>query len=230
MAESFARTARRFFSPEALVPFLFGSIALGVLSNAAFTLCTNLLGLENWPVLGIAVGSLAILALAVWVVTRLVRPLPESTALPGKRSPSKRRGLVLLVSKKPPCEKAISFHDSTLERVWLICSAQSLSVAKELQTENAWLVLSDPFIVNDVNDPLEFYTIVEKVYASLPEGWWGEDVITDYVGMTAHGSVGVVLACFGSNRPLQYTPAKYDENLKPVGPLDPIEITFDGLK
>jgi len=80
MAESFARTARRFFSPEALVPFLFGSIALGVLSNAAFT-C--------------------------------------STALPGMRSPAKHRGLILLVSNRPTCDKAIQFHGGSLERVWL---------------------------------------------------------------------------------------------------------------
>ena len=63
MAQSFTRTARRFFSPEALVPFLFGSIALGVLSNAAFTLLTNQFGTESSSVLMIAFGSLLILAL-----------------------------------------------------------------------------------------------------------------------------------------------------------------------
>jgi len=37
-------------------------------------------------------------------------------------------------------------------------------------------------------------------------------------------------SCLSHNRPLQYTPAKYDESLKANVPLDPIEMTFDGLK
>lgn len=37
-------SARQLFSPEAIVPFLLGSIALGVLRHSASTLLTNQLG------------------------------------------------------------------------------------------------------------------------------------------------------------------------------------------
>lgn len=229
MSNEFARTARRFFSPEAIVPFLFGSVALGVLSNAVFTVCTNQFGTDTSSLLLIGVGSLLILALAVWVVTRLVRPTNEPTSLPGKRAPAKRKGLIVLVSRKPPCEKAIEFHRPVLERVWLICSTQSLPVAQELRSQYPALAGTEPRVINDVNDPLDFCAVVDGIYRTLPNGWTAEDVIADYVGMTAHGSVGVVLACLNRGRPMQFTPAKYDEKLQPVGPLDPIEITFDGF-
>jgi len=230
MAESFTRTARRFFSPEAIIPFLFGSIALGVLSNAAFTLLTNQLGTEGPSILGIAVGSVAILLLAVWIVSRTLTSRDGTTAIPGKRPPKQHRGLILLVSNLPTCEKAIRFHGSTLERVWLICSTRTLENATQLRRDFSKQIPDEPFIINDVNDPLEFHAAIEKIYEHLPEDWSGRDVIADYVGMTAHGSVGVVLACFRHDRPMQFTPAKYDDNLKPIGPLDPIEITFDSLK
>ena len=155
----FAQTAKRVFSPETLLPFLFGSLALGVLSNAVFTALTNLFGTASPAVLSIAVGSLLIHGLGVWVVSRLVRGPDATTSLPGKRSPT-RRWLILLVSNKPPCEKAIEFHRPVL---------------------------------------------------------------------TAHGSVGVVLACWNRDRPMQYTPAVYDEQRKPIRPLDPIEIHIDPL-
>jgi len=168
---SFARTARRFFSPEALVPFLFGSVALGVLSNAAFTLLTNQFGTDTSSLLAIGIGSLLILALAVWVVTRLVRPLSAETSVPGKRSPTKRKGLIVLVSRKPPCEKAIEFHRPVLERVWLICSTQSLPVAQELRTQYPALAGTEPRVINDVNDPLDFCDVVDGIYRTLPNHW-----------------------------------------------------------
>ena len=230
MSNTFARTARRFFSPEALVPFLFGSVALGVLSNAVFTVFTNQFGTETSSLLLIGVGSLLILALAVWVVTRLVRPTNEPTSLPGKRAPAKRRGLILLVSNKPTCAKAIGYHGATLESVWLICSARSLAVAKELQQDYPGRIVGDPLIINDVHDPSEFFTTVDRIYQSVPVGWNIEDVISDFTGMTSSASVGLVLACLPHQRPLQYTPARYDDALNAIVPLDPIEITFEGLK
>lgn len=38
-----------------------------------------------------------------------------------------------------------------------------------------------------------------------------QDVIADYTGMTAHASVGMVLASLSPNRLLQFTPAHYGE-------------------
>jgi hypothetical protein len=85
----------------------------------------------------------------------------------------------------------------------------------------------EPIIINDVYDLLEFRTPVGKIYRGLPDGRSESDVISDYVGMTAHGSVGMVLACVASRRPLQYTPARFDEQLKATASLDPIEIVLE---
>lgn len=230
MAQSFTRTARRFFSPEALVPFLFGSVALGVLSNAAFTLLANQFGTESSSVLLIAVGSLASLALAVFFVIWRMQSSPESTVLPGKRSPAKHRGLIFLISNKEPCRKAIAFHGTVLERVWLICSTATLPLCDELRKDFPKLIPDDPLIINDVYDPLEYYSAVERIHRTLPDGWANAEVIADYAGMTVQASVGTVMACLNGRHPLQYTPAKFDEQRKPIGSLDPIEITFDGLK
>jgi len=230
MAQSFTRTARQFFSPEAIFPFLFGSIALGVLSNAVFTLCTIEIGTDRPSVMMIAGGSLLLLVIAVCIVARLVRRLPVSASLPGKRSPAQHRGLIFLVSKKEPCRKAIAFHSPKLERVWLICSNATLPVCKELREDYQNLILDDPHVINDVYDPLEYYSAVQRIHRTLPDGWANAEVIADYAGMTVQASVGMVMACLNGSHPLQYTPAEFDEQSKPIRSLDPIEVTFEGLR
>jgi hypothetical protein len=42
--------------------------------------------------------------------------------------------------------------------------------------------------------------------------------------MTAHASVGAVMACFGTSRPLQYTPARTNDQGKVTGSLNPIRV------
>lgn len=227
MAGSFSRTARVFFNYEAIVPFILGSLALGVLSNAAFTALTNQFGTATSDLLLIGGGSLVILAAAVvfvrwWVGREAAAPLP-----PGKKSPAKHRGLILLVSRNEPvCRKAIDHHSGRLERVWLICSAETLTNANGLLAEYPALAADKPVVVNDVYDVTEVYEEVNKVYEHLPIGWRAGEVIADFTGMTAPASVGLVLACVSSDRPVQYVPGRYDTELKRPVPLDPIEVTF----
>jgi hypothetical protein len=71
---------------------------------------------------------------------------------------------------------------------------------------------------------------VQKIIQDRPKDWSVEDVIADYVGLTAHASVGMVLACLHEQAPLQYTPAEYDANLQALRPLPPFEVVLQGRK
>jgi hypothetical protein len=226
---SFISTLQLFFTPEALIPFLFGSVALSVLGNAVYGLLTKWLGQSSTVLIVISISALLILILAAVVLLLFVRKLHPSPPLAGKQHPTKRRGLILLVSNEDTCRKAIDWHKDVLEKCWLLYSSadRSSNAAETLRSE----LLNDskepvPIMVNDVYDPLEFRQKVNKIYTELPNGWTASDVIFDFTGMTACGSVGGVLACLTEERPIQYTPAIYNEKLKALQPLDPIEVVL----
>jgi hypothetical protein len=227
MATPFSRAVKVFFNPTTFFTFLLGSVFLSVAGNAAYGLFTNWLGTASRPVAGILLGSLLGLGLAIWVLGRVLgREAATPPAFRGIRA-LPHRGLILLVSRLEVCRKAIRHHGASLEQCWLICSVQTLEMAQELRHEFLKVCPAEPIIVNDVNDPLEFCNAVEKIYTSLPRGWAPDQLIGDYTGMTAHGSVGMALACLRGSRPLQYTPGTYDAQLKAVAPLDPIQIVLD---
>jgi hypothetical protein len=226
MAMHLSRALKVFFNPTTFLTFLFGSLSLSVAGNAAYGLLTEWLGAGPWSPAVILLGSLLVLGLAVWILAQVLgreRALPKDflgfRALP-------HRGLILLVSKPDVCRKAIRHHGATLEQCWLICSLQTLEMAQELRQEFAKVCLTKPIVINNVHDPLEYCNAVEKVCTSLPGDWKQWQVIGDCTGMTASGSVGMALACLRGGRPLQYTPATYDQG-KPVAPLDPIQISLD---
>lgn len=224
--DRFRSAVRVFLTPETLLPFLLGSISLGVLSNATYGLLTNALGTTEWALIGLIGGVLAIFLLCVWafamVVSRIGRPLSAHT-----RTPAKHKGLILLVSRLEPCEKAITYHKPILQKVWLLCSAQTLPIAQQIQNANSEFRIHDPLVINDLHNPIEVKGRIEDIYASLPSEWEESDLIADYTGMTAHCSVGVALACLSPTRHLQYTPAVFDENRNPTGSLEPIEVRLD---
>lgn len=226
---SFISTLQLFFTPEALIPFLFGCLALAVLGNAVYGLLTNWLGQSSTVLIAIGSSALLILILAAFVLFLFVRKLRPSLSLADKPRPTKRRGLILLVSNEDTCRKAIDWHKDVLEKCWLLYSSadRSSNAAETLRGE----LLNDSkepvlIMVNDVYDPLEFRKEVNKIYTELPNGWTESDVIFDFTGMTACGSVGGVLACLPEERPIQYTPAIYNEKLKALQPLDPVEVVL----
>ncbi|MBD6620458.1 CRISPR-associated protein [Komarekiella sp. 'clone 1'] len=229
MRPNFSDVAKIFFSPETLFPFLIGTIFLSVLSNAVTQILFSWLGTSVKVSIGIALGAVCIFALSVWLFGIGLSRLRQKTEVKlDKVSPAKRRGLILLVSRPEPCRKAINYHIPLLECVWLICSQETLTVAQNLQQEFAQLKIPAPIVVNDIYDPLDFYKCVKKIYKNLPDSWNIADVIADYTGMTAHGSVGMVLASLGGQYSLQYTPAEIDKTTqKPTGrSLSPIEIAL----
>lgn len=214
-------------SPQAIIPFLIGSMALSVIGNSAFQLLTNWLG-AGYLGQSIIIFSAALLILiAAIVLSEIAQRLQPVALRPGKQPPAKRRGLILLVSNNQTPHKAIEWHSETLEYCWFLCSAKSAPIGETLKNQvrntgkNGEIVLID-----DVFDPVECRDKVEKIYSELPEGWQETDVILDFTGLTTCASVGSVLACLNESRPIQYTPAQYDAKLDAQRPIDPIEIVL----
>ena len=225
--DRFSGAIRVFFTPEALVPFLFGSTFLAVLGNAVYGLLTDALGVTRWALIGITVGALLIFLLCLWFVAMVVARIQPRPVSIHTRTPAKHRGLILLVSRLEACEKAVAYHRPMLEQLWLLCSTKTLNIAEQIRNANSELVVNDPVVVNDLNNPLEVKDWIEKIYVSLPPHWKESDLIADYTGMTAHCSVGVALACLSPTRHLQYTSAIYNENLVAIGSGEPIEVRLD---
>lgn len=224
MRQNFSRAAQIFFSPATFVPFLFGSTFLSVLGSAITQVLFNVLGESTPAALAIAVGAVLIFMASVVLFARGLEKIEPAT-LPGSRQPQKYGGLILLVSREKPCQVAIKYHLPQLQYCWLLCSVQTRPIAETLAANFGTQYKIKFYIVtiNDIYDPWEYYQEIRKIYRSLPNGISKEAVIADYTGMTAHGSVGVVLSSLAVKTPLQYTPANPNN---PQESLEPIEIVL----
>ena len=218
------------FSPDMLVPFIFGGIALSVAGNAIFTLLTKWLTTSSSALLRISLGAFLFIIFSGWLLRKFLYRRQLASFSIGKKMPAQRKGLILLVSNIIPARKAVETHKELLTKCWLICSDTSEKIGKELKnefenesTEFEIIIIGDL----DVFDPAILKNKVEQIYANLPEFFIENDIILDFTGMTAVASVGSVLACVGKNRPMQYIPAPYNQNLKAVQPLEPIEIVLN---
>jgi hypothetical protein len=232
MKSNLSRALEVFFSPATILPFLVGSLFLALLGNATYDILKNTIGTETSALFKIAILALVVfiacVASVTAIITRRVNRLHRDRPVIHKRQPKKYPGLILLVSQVESCRTAIAYHQPRLQQCWLICSVQSMEKAQEIMREFPQVCIDDPIVVNDIYDPIEFRDVINGIYADrLPVGWKTADVIADYAGMTAHASVGMVLANLMTDRPLQYTPANVDRVTgKIVGSLEPIEITL----
>ncbi|MEO1372943.1 MAG: CRISPR-associated protein [Cyanobacteria bacterium J06635_10] len=226
MQNSFFEVAKSFFNPETLIPFLIGAIFLSVLGNAISDILKAIIGNSINDAIKIALGSVLIFIFCVWLVAKSLAKNLQPVDL-GKSSPRKHKGLILLVSREEPCRKAIEHHLPQLKYCWLICSSQTLNVAKKLQQDFPKLIIPEPLIIKDVYDPVEFSHAVINIYDNLPNHWTKNDIIADFTGMTAQGSVGMTIASLLMRQSsLQYTPAESRDG-KPTGnSLNPIEIVL----
>jgi len=220
---------RLIFTPRALAPFLLGSLALSILGNAGYQLLTNWFGTGSWAVGGVLIGSVLVLMLTAWILSRLVNRLRPFPPLANKRPPEKRKGLILLISSEEIARQAVAWHHDRLKYCWLFFSSseKSTDAANKLRDE----LIADGkkvemVFINDVLDPVEYQAKVERIYSGLPSDCLESDLILDFTGMTACASVGSVLACLNEKRPIQYTPARYDTALKAMQPLDPVEVVL----
>ena len=215
-------------TPQTLWAFVLGGVVMGVLGNAVYQLLTNWLSTSNRAAIGIALGALLALWFITWLLGRLLLRMRPAPPLPDKKTPEQRRGLILLISNEPTAQKAMAWHQGTLERCWLVCSEQkkSFETATKLKSEleqqgkKAELIL-----IHDVFDPVECRNKIDAIYTSLPAGLNPSDVILDFTGMTSVVSVGSVLACLDEQRAIQYTPGVYKDGAA-VQPRDPVEITL----
>jgi hypothetical protein len=221
------------FNPSTITPFLLGSIVLAILGNAIYDVIKLALGAEVPQLLSIILICLLLMAglvgLLVFLVNQNLKKIRQNTpsSLIQRRVKRKYRGLIFLISREDACRKSIEFHLPTLERCWLLCSTQTLPAADNLRQEFPLICVDSPLVVNDILDPNEFRDLVNQAYDLKLPGWSDMDIIVDYAGMTAHGSVGVVLACLNTLRPMQYTPAVKDASGRICGSAEPIEVILD---
>lgn len=226
----YQRIAQIFFNPETLVPFIVGAVFLSILGNAVTNFIFSLLGVSPVTSLLVALGAVLIFGVSVVLFGKGLEKLPNKNLIPNKEAPAKHGGLILLVSNFEACQKAIEYHSPNLKYCWTICSDKTLEIATKLRGQFPEIKFSDPLVINDVYDPLSFYKKVKKIYDNLPRDLSKAEVISDFTGMTAHASVGMVLACLAREYELQYTPANLDESGRPIGSLDPIEIVLKRKK
>jgi hypothetical protein len=123
--------------------------------------------------------------------------------------------------------KAIKYHDGTLEQVWLIATRDTAHLAEEIKQDYKTEKLSISIIPLD--DPLELNKskeVVEKIYREHLGTLAEEDVIADFTGGTKPMTAGMIFACLGLSRKLEYVPAIYEDN-GPITALDPIAYVLD---
>lgn len=233
MQNTLSQALKIVFNAETIVPFLVGSVFLAVFGNVIYDLLKTTVGETIPDLLKIGAIALFILVMAVAIVAsvivrRLARlPIQVPFEIQQKALDRRYKGLILLVSNEEACRTAIQFHQPVLKRCWLICSPKTLDQAEQLQQQFPEC-LDQPIVINDIYDPVKFCNCVHSIYRTrLPKGWQEADVIADYTGMTVHASVGMVLACVERGRSLQYTPAKFDEQNRPVRSLSPIRIQLN---
>lgn len=226
MPNNLHRVIKQFFSSEYIYLFIPGAIVLAIIGNAVSTVLFNLIGSTTSSAITIIIGAVLIFLFAAWTIAKLSNKSTPAIDL-GKAPPDRHLGLILLVSRDEPCRTAIQYHLPALKYCWLICSTQTLSTARQIQAEFPGVNIPEPWVINDVFDPIEFNEAVRKIYEKLPSKLTVEDVIADFTGMTAQGSVGMVLVSkFFPTAKFQYTPAELSDG-KPTGrSLNPIGITI----
>jgi hypothetical protein len=218
------------YNVETILPLIFSSMILGMFFSALYDLIKKTIG-DNIPTLLTILAStifIVILApIAIGLGLRQAAKAKSDPLLATKDNPKPHQGLILLVSRQQPCHVAIDFHGTTLKQCWLICSTKTLPEAQAIREfYRHKIVIDEPIAINDIYDPLEFVNEVNLIYTErLPNGWQESDIISDFSGMTANGSVGMALICYAKDRPLQYTPAVVDpETNRITGSANPIEI------
>jgi hypothetical protein len=150
------------------------------------------------------------------------------------------RGLVVLVSQGPgaeTAERAIRYHGSHLQWVWLVHSdaskpdAQRIleALSQEIKLRADRFTLIPLLDLNFENLPEAVKeAIEEKVFRNLPSGLDETDVIVDITGGRKATTAGAFLAGLPRGRRLEVVnPRKIDPRRRGTVADDPIEINID---
>jgi len=232
------------FNPSAN-PFIFFVVAY--LTGISINLTSNLLQKElaerkaSLVIAAIAFGIPALVVLLLltpkffrwWLKRRL-------TASAKVSNPRPHKGLIAIASAGvgiQTAEKAIKYHWSALERVWLISSAdgyrpsEPLAMALKLQMErdlklNPEVIKVVPLTLAEFDDPESVRNAIEKIYSDeLPEHFSEDDVIIDITGGKKTTTAGAFLAGLLPGRHLEVINSRRaDDEGNVLAPADPIQI------
>jgi hypothetical protein len=226
------RFASQLLNVRMLWPFLLATICVAIFGDMVEKVLEQSLGKLVPHTIQVSIIMAVLSALFFWLAVVLFKRQAlrlanlQQTDIK-EAAPKLHKGLILLVSRAEPCRQAIKFHQPLLEQVWLICSTRSKPEAEVLQQEFPDLMIPEPIIINNIFQPSEVTHQVNEIYRHLPAGWKAEEVIADCTGMPVQSSIGVALACLGQQRPLQYTPAIYNDEGRVIGSGDPIELQIE---
>jgi hypothetical protein len=153
------------------------------------------------------------------------------------------KGLIVLASPAPGIEtakKAINYHLSKLEKVWLICS-QGTSPSSELDAYNLKRELEAQRLVKpgtielvilsnaEFEDPEAVREAIEKIYEKITEHHLSEgDVIIDITGGRKTTTAGAFLAGLPKGRHLEViNPLETDQSGHGTKPDNPVGIDIE---
>ena len=234
MRPKLRNSLRSVFNVTDLLPFFIGALTLTLIQDSFYKLLEDNVGRFLGKNVSPAIWIFLLASIVLFVYVRVrsavdyrTEKLRRSAPTAHKQTPHKHKGLILLVSNVIACRTAIEWHLPKLECCWLICSEQTSRNAQELRQEYPQQCSPALVVIDDVNDPIEFQTKINDIYQQLPSDWQESDIVADYTGMTAHASVGMALACFNTDRSLQYTPALRNSKGKVIDSVEPIEIVLE---
>lgn len=154
------------------------------------------------------------------------------------RSPRPHKGLIAIASLGKgieTAERAIRYHAPALEKAWLLCSStgdqMSEPLARELKLRFERTLRFRPDVIEIIplplskfEDPESVKDAIEKIYASLPEHLFENDIVIDITGGRKTTTAGAFLAGLPKQRHLEVILARERDELGRPKLDDPIQI------
>lgn len=209
--------------------FVLTAILVAAMVNLATSIIIEWVG-AGWAFALLAVGIILTLLFANLFAYRWRQQIAEGERIIGERPhPTKRAGLIVMVTKAPTSRKAVDYHLPVLKHLWLIETPEMRELANQLRTyaeENG--VTCYPLDLDQEYDANQCYHSVRSVFEARATqvGLEREQVIADMTGGTKPMTAGMVLACTDLKMALQHVPTLFIGDGQPTVPLDPIEVMF----
>jgi hypothetical protein len=232
---------RRFFDPDAPIPFLFGSLVLALVGNGVYDLLTDWLGdrpqtrltiiiISVLLTLGVAVG------ISLWI-RWIIRRVPQ-IVLPLEEKADPHPGLIMLVSPNPQAadRDTITHHlgAQTLRSCWLIVSPQVKESGKASDLIS-WLnernVRAYELAIGDANQARMTYDAITQGIQEAQRAFGSpRAIIVDITGGNKPMTAGAVLACRDAGVAMEYMVTPRDrkgETMLTTGAPVPIQVRLE---
>lgn len=214
--------------------FLLSAILVAAIVNIVTSILLAAIG-SVWAVVVLLIVLAATVGFAnLYMMMLRAAEKRGQLAILDKRSPTPRRGLIVMVTRAPTLRKAIDYHAGSAERpgklehVWLIVTPEMADQAKQLRAHAESrgvrcheLDLADEY---DANGCYQLVRDVFQVHAQAHKLVPAE-IIADITGGTKPMTAGMLLACDDLKQALEHVPTRFDLG-QPSVPLDPIEIVL----